>query len=281
MPASPGNPGPFPKAGGWRVGDGPQWCTPGSGGWNRGDAGDPDELGCSSRTAQYSKHGYNMMAVERWMDKGGQHCSGMTYATVLREPTFRAVSHVNHEYARGNDCTNAARSKVHGSSFFDKIFNQADCKANAIAQKLDEHPRDTPESAGLSEVICGLSSNYQARNLLGDTLSSRPYSHEFDHSEVKQHEHIAKRRLLGFSLVLPIEESSRSRKRKLIHSVLGWSETEMPHDNSISNDVLHYGALGSEEKALLKVRNTVDKALHGVAKSVALIDHIFFSESGL
>ena len=81
-------PGAPPPGNMWRPGDGPLWCP-------CADA-PVDELSCPARERVYQDRGYQLMAVERYLDNGGELCPALTYVGLLRDPVPRVLSHINH-----------------------------------------------------------------------------------------------------------------------------------------------------------------------------------------
>ena len=66
----------------WARGDGPLWCC-------CGQPGSLRELSCEERSRAFRERGYGLMAVERYLDRGGALCPQLTYVSLLRDPVPR------------------------------------------------------------------------------------------------------------------------------------------------------------------------------------------------
>jgi len=277
-----------PGHGAWRQGDGPQWCQAK---FNDRNIGFPKERSCALRAASCTANKYQAFAVERWLDNGGEICDAFLYATVVRDPLTRVISHLNHFFRgvknksdkglwganlRENFCTNCSLDLVKAAApdFFQLIFDRERCNATSIGQLFDDTALGARGSFG--DTICSLSSNYQARHLLGSSLAENPF--DFIATGDAQEQRFALQAaetLLSMSVVFHTLRTD-SDAETLLRSTLGWGDIPPSHSNLAENPdervVLSIDTLTATERQKLLDLNRLDAQLHRLAVATTALD---------
>ncbi|KAJ1450707.1 hypothetical protein M885DRAFT_570862 [Pelagophyceae sp. CCMP2097] len=284
----------------WSPGDGPTWgncaralkaaheSTPILGKGRRRKCG-ARELSCAARSAAFKEDGYELMAIERWLDNGGDVCTlqtDMWYATLLRDPVSRVVSHHNHlrttqRFASGQPRANKGR-------YFSGVFapDGAAGERGAACRAAAELPESlgAPHREGYDwSMLCAITSNYQTRSLLGTAFSARPYDSTAV-SKLSEAQVIAaaKYRLINFAFVGVVERADEAAN--MVRQTLGWrtwSESEVlpraGRDASTARKVVSVPQPGNgSDLSLLLHHNALDTALYAYANELFDLDLAFF-----
>ena len=130
------------------------------------------ERSCEHRRALFERNNYELMAIERWADNGGQVCSpDIWHATLLRDPLDRIVSHHNHLWSTILRARPRKHEKVR--SFPDEYFRGVFADdGSCIPAKELPYTMAAPHRTGYDwSMVCALSSDYHTRSLLGTSYS--------------------------------------------------------------------------------------------------------------
>lgn len=278
----------------WDPGDGPSWGNCARGLRGRCAA---RELDCRARLGAFKKKGYELMAVERWMDGGGRVCDGLGkeaiwYATVLRDPVARVVSHHNHIWAKTlrtapRPVRGRTRSGRGPGEYFRGVFDGDGC--------VD--PRELPHAVGAAHrtgydwsMVCALSSDYAARSLLGTAYSPRPYDASV--APILPFRGLlkaAEERLADFAVVLVAERAAEAAT--VLRHALGWrpwsADEVLPtigRDSKKVRKVVSSTNVTGSDRTLLEAHNALDIAVYAYAKRLHAADVFFYdaaAEAGL
>ena len=91
------------------------------------------------REAGYQEHGWQMTAIERYLDGGGALCEGLEYVTLLREPTSRVISHLNDFFNLGSEPWNQPGSEAAeggAAASLERSAGDARSTSNATSEQL-------------------------------------------------------------------------------------------------------------------------------------------------
>mmetsp|Transcript_14197 Transcript_14197/g.46346 ORF Transcript_14197/g.46346 Transcript_14197/m.46346 type:complete len:521 (+) Transcript_14197:434-1996(+) len=280
----------------WAAGDGPTWgnCarggraahehseTLGRGRRNRNCAA--RELSCEKRRSAFEKGGpYDVMAVERWLDRGGDLCSGLWYATLVREPVARTISHHNHLWRHTLRTKPRGASGRRSSYFAGGVFeNETAC----VDLKAMPAAIGAPHRTGYDwSMVCALSSNFATRSILGTRFSRRPYDgavppRESSSETLRQ---MARRTLADFAVVIVVERADEAGP--LLRQALGWRDSQgLPRagrDASGASKVVNADRLNPADLDLLRTQNALDLDLYDYANQLMDVDLHFFTSSPL
>jgi hypothetical protein len=309
----------------WDQGDGPTWLY---------GTQEVIERDCAERVASMAAGPYDMQFNERYMDRNGTLCDKMVYGVTLRDPLDRAVSHVNEmmkdffafDCSCGDGLCNTPQLNVHNEPvaahpriactdvqrehLFERLLApEAHCTADHVLDVVFEpggYDRWTTTKASIPsgklvavtdqwEQLCGITSNYQARALLGRAADAEPFIPRVIETSPEGQAALvapALKVLLGISLVLTVEDNfgeddnSIANLANLTFSSFAWRNvTRMEHarDSSEyrSKTLLDPAALADTEWAALRKSNMADVALHAHARAIEQLDSRFVRDAGI
>lgn len=121
------------------------------------------------------------------------------------------------------------------------------------------------------DVLCGIVENYQTRTLVGTSLGARPFGPGRGEADVSARLQQAIATMLRFRLMLVLEDVGATNQ--LLSPALGWSKTELPHENVQAADgPLYYDTLAEHELQLLRECNAIDMKLYDAARAMQRLD---------
>ena len=278
----------------WAAGDGPTWGNCARGGKvahvnaTRGVRGRRNrncaarELSCSRRIAAFEEGHYDFMAVERWLDNGGEVCPKLLwYATLVREPLTRTASHHNHLWRH------TLRTKPRrGLSPRDKkpYFARGIFENETACVDVASMPGavGAPHRKGYDwSVVCALSSNFATRSLLGTRFSQRPYdarlAPRFADAVLID---MARRSLASFAVVVVVERAADAGP--ILKQALGFLDDKgLPRAGRDASTERKVVTDNDKDDPLLRSHNRLDLDLYAYANDIMDIDLHFFTTSTL
>jgi len=286
----------------WAAGDGPTWGNCARGGRSAHEHSDTigrgrrnrncaaRELECPQRLRAYSEHEFDFMAIERWLDNGGQLCTPeLWYATLIREPLRRIISHHNHLWRHTLRTTQRfdhtrTRAQKNGAYFTGIFENATHCvRVSEMPFALGAAHRTGYDWS----MVCALSSNFATRSLLGTRFSPRPYDGETPTIVLLQEDilKLALDTLYKFAIVIVVEKAAETGP--ILQHALAWSgaaRSGLPRvgrDASASRKVVSIDNLPSNDVQLLKKHNVIDLALYDAATRIFDADLHFYNTVSL